>query len=89
MSIRISRLDDLGALEAPASLSRRSALPGPMQMAGIDMQRISLGALIIALALLVDDAMTTTDATLNRLAEGDDKVAAATYAFRTYAFAMR
>jgi multidrug efflux pump subunit AcrB len=59
-----------------------------MKLAGIDMQRISLGALIIALALLVDDAMTTTDATLNRLAEGDDKVAAATFAFRTYAFAM-
>lgn len=59
-----------------------------MKMAGIDMQRISLGALIIALALLVDDAMTTTDATLNRLAEGDDKVEAATFAFRTYAFAM-
>ena len=59
-----------------------------MKMAGIDMQRISLGALIIALALLVDDAMTTTDATLNRLAEGDDKVDAATFAFRTYAFAM-
>ena len=59
-----------------------------MQMASIDMQRISLGALIIALALLVDDAMTTTDATLNRLAAGDDKVEAATYAFRTYAFAM-
>jgi multidrug efflux pump subunit AcrB len=59
-----------------------------MQMANIDMQRISLGALIIALALLVDDAMTTTDATLNRLAAGDDKVEAATYAFRTYAFAM-
>ena len=59
-----------------------------MDMAGIDMQRISLGALIIALALLVDDAMTTTDATLNRLAAGDDKVEAATFAFRTYAFAM-
>lgn len=59
-----------------------------MKMAGIDMQRISLGALIIALALLVDDAMTTTDATLNRLAEGDSKVEAATFAFRTYAFAM-
>jgi multidrug efflux pump len=59
-----------------------------MKIAGIDMQRISLGALIIALALLVDDAMTTTDAALNRLAEGDDKVEAATYAFRTYAFAM-
>ena len=59
-----------------------------MDLAGIDMQRISLGALIIALALLVDDAMTTTDATLNRLAQGDDKVEAATFAFRTYAFSM-
>ena len=46
-----------------------------MQLTGIDMQRISLGALIIALALLVDDAMTTTDAMLTRLAQGDDKVA--------------
>ncbi len=35
-----------------------------MQLVSIDMQRISLGALIIALALLVDDAMTTTDAML-------------------------
>jgi multidrug efflux pump subunit AcrB len=59
-----------------------------MQMSGIDMQRISLGALIIALALMVDDAMTTTDAMLTRLALGDDKVEAATFAFRTYAFAM-
>ena len=59
-----------------------------MDLAGIDMQRISLGALIIALALLVDDAMTTTDATLNRLAQGDDKVEAATFAFRTYALSM-
>jgi multidrug efflux pump subunit AcrB len=59
-----------------------------MKLTGIDMQRISLGALIIALALLVDDAMTTTDATLTRLAQGDDKVQASTFAFRTYAFAM-
>jgi multidrug efflux pump subunit AcrB len=59
-----------------------------MELTHIDMQRISLGALIIALALLVDDAMTTTDATLNRLALGDDKVQAATFAFRTYAVAM-
>ncbi len=59
-----------------------------MELSGIDMQRISLGALIIALALLVDDAMTTTDATLTRLAKGDDKVQAATFAFRTYAFSM-
>jgi monovalent cation/proton antiporter MnhG/PhaG subunit len=59
-----------------------------MQLSSIDMQRISLGALIIALALLVDDAMTTTDAMVSRLAQGDDKVQAATFAFRTYAFAM-
>ncbi|HEY0236692.1 MAG TPA: efflux RND transporter permease subunit, partial [Afipia sp.] len=59
-----------------------------MQSMSIDMQRISLGALIIALALLVDDAMTTTDATLTRLAAGDDKVEAAKFAFKTYAFAM-
>ncbi|MFZ1198493.1 MAG: efflux RND transporter permease subunit [Pseudolabrys sp.] len=59
-----------------------------MQISNIDMQRISLGALIIALALMVDDAMTTTDAMLTRLAQGDDKVQAATFAFRTYAFAM-
>ena len=45
-----------------------------MELANIDMQRISLGALIIALALLVDDAMTTTDAMLTRLAQGDGKV---------------
>ena len=42
-----------------------------MQTLGIDLHRVSLGALIIALALLVDDAMTTTDAMLRRLAVGD------------------
>jgi multidrug efflux pump subunit AcrB len=59
-----------------------------MDLTGIDMQRISLGALIIALALLVDDAMTTTDAVLRRLAAGDGVVAASTYAFQRYALAM-
>ncbi|MFZ5690973.1 MAG: efflux RND transporter permease subunit [Pseudomonadota bacterium] len=59
-----------------------------MEIVNIDMQRISLGALIIALALMVDDAMTTTDAMLTRLAQGDSKVDAATFAFRTYAIAM-
>ncbi|ALA19106.1 MULTISPECIES: efflux RND transporter permease subunit [unclassified Chelatococcus] len=59
-----------------------------MQVTGIDMQRISLGALIIALALLVDDAMTTTDAMVTRLAAGEEKMKAATYAFEKYAPAM-
>lgn len=59
-----------------------------MLVAGIDMQRISLGALIIALALLVDDAMTTTDAMVTRLAAGEEKLKAATFAFDKYATAM-
>jgi len=59
-----------------------------MGLVHIDMQRISLGALIIALALLVNDAITTTDATLTRLAEGASKLEAATFAFQTHAMAM-
>jgi multidrug efflux pump subunit AcrB len=73
------------ALAIPLTLAIVFSL---MELTGIDMQRISLGALIIALALLVDDAMTTTDATLSRLAQGDSIVDAATFAFRTYAVAM-
>ena len=56
-----------------------------MQMVQIDLHRISLGALIIALALLVDDAMTTVDAMLRRLALGDSIQTAATFAYRTLA----
>jgi multidrug efflux pump len=59
-----------------------------MQFVSIDLQRISLGALIIALTLLVDDAMSTIDATTVRLAEGDSKEQAATFAYRTLAFPM-
>ncbi|WP_374115058.1 efflux RND transporter permease subunit [Ancylobacter mangrovi] len=73
------------ALTIPLTLAGVFAV---MWLLNIDMQRISLGALIIALALMVDDAMTTTDATLGRLAAGERKEVAAVYAFRTYAFAM-
>ena len=59
-----------------------------MEMASIDLQRISLGALIIALGLLVDDAMTTVDVMTSRLAAGDDKEQAATFAYSTLAFPM-
>jgi multidrug efflux pump subunit AcrB len=59
-----------------------------MQFVSIDLQRISLGALIIALTLLVDDAMSTIDAMTMRLAEGDEKETAATFAYRTLAFPM-
>ncbi|MFS8037500.1 efflux RND transporter permease subunit [Xanthobacter sp. AM11] len=73
------------ALAIPLTLAIVFAI---MQIVHIDMQRISLGALIIALALMVDDAMTTTDATLTRLAAGDDKATAASFAFKAYAMAM-
>ena len=55
------------ALAIPLTLAIVFSL---MEITGIDMQRISLGALIIALALLVDDAMTTTDATLTQACAG-------------------
>ena len=54
----------------------------------IDLQRVSLGALIIALTLLVDDAMTTVDATQRRLAAGDAPGSAASFAYRTLAAPM-
>jgi multidrug efflux pump subunit AcrB len=59
-----------------------------MEVAGIDLQRISLGALIIALGLLVDDARTTVDVMTSRLAAGDSKEQAATFAYQTLAFPM-
>ncbi len=59
-----------------------------MQTLGIDLHRVSLGALIIALALLVDDAMTTTDAMLRRLAAGDTVDKAATFAYSRLAAPM-
>jgi multidrug efflux pump subunit AcrB len=59
-----------------------------MEFLGIDLQRISLGALIIALGLLVDDAMTTVDVMTSRLAQGDSKEEAATFAYKTLAFPM-
>lgn len=59
-----------------------------MHILHIDLHRISLGALIIALTLLVDDAMTTVDKMMDRLAAGDSKDAAATYAYRTLAAPM-
>lgn len=59
-----------------------------MQVCGIDLQRISLGALIIALALLVDDAMTTIDAMIRRLGLGDSKEVAATYTYKALAAPM-
>ena len=59
-----------------------------MEFFGIDLQRISLGALIIALGLLVDDAMITVETMVTRLEHGDDKEQAATFAYTSTAFPM-
>ncbi|MDZ5604898.1 efflux RND transporter permease subunit [Pseudomonas sp. RP23018S] len=59
-----------------------------MEYSGITMQRISLGALIIALGLLVDDAMITVEVMVTRLEAGDSKEEAATFAYKSTAFPM-
>ncbi|MGO7174197.1 efflux RND transporter permease subunit [Rhizobium ruizarguesonis] len=55
---------------------------------GISLQRISLGALIIALGLLVDDAMIAVEMMVARLEAGDNLTRAATYVYTSTAFPM-
>lgn len=59
-----------------------------MSMTGINLHRISLGALIIALGLLVDDAIIAVEMMMLKLEEGYDRVKAATFAFSSTAFPM-
>jgi len=59
-----------------------------MAYSGISLQRISLGALIIALGLLVDDAMIAVEMMVARLELGDDLRKAATYVYTSTAFPM-
>lgn len=57
-----------------------------MLVLDIGFQRISLGALIIALGLLVDDAMITIEAMVTRLERGDGKEQAASFAYSSTAY---
>ncbi|EJL55655.1 cation/multidrug efflux pump [Rhizobium sp. CF122] len=59
-----------------------------MLYTGISLQRISLGALIIALGLLVDDAMIAVEMMVARLEAGDSLTKAATYVYTSTAFPM-
>ncbi|TWD46082.1 multidrug efflux pump subunit AcrB [Agrobacterium vitis] len=59
-----------------------------MQYSGISLQRISLGALIIALGLLVDDAMIAVEMMVARLEAGDTLRKAATHVYTSTAFPM-
>jgi multidrug efflux pump subunit AcrB len=73
------------AIAIPLVLAATFAI---MYELGIDLQRISLGALIIALGLLVDDAMIVVELMERKLEEGLDKLDAATFAYSSTAFPM-
>jgi multidrug efflux pump len=55
---------------------------------GVGLHKISLGALIIALGLLVDDAIIAVEMMVHKLEEGYDKVKAATAAYEITAMPM-
>ena len=55
---------------------------------GIGLHKISLGSLIIALGLLVDDAIIAVEMMVRKMEEGYDKVRAATFAYDMTAMPM-
>jgi len=59
-----------------------------MQATGMNLDRITLGALIIGLGLLVDDAIIAIEMMLVKIDEGLDKVDAAAFAWRATAAPM-
>ena len=59
-----------------------------MFAAGIDLHRITLGALIIALGLLVDDAIITVETMVVKMEQGWERARAATFAWTSTAFPM-
>jgi len=59
-----------------------------MYYANVGLHKISLGALIIALGLLVDDAIIAVEMMVHKLEEGYDKVRAATAAYDITAIPM-
>ncbi len=59
-----------------------------MYAAGLDLHRITLGALIIALGLLVDDAIIAIEMMVVKMEQGFDRARAATFAWTSTAFPM-
>ncbi len=59
-----------------------------MMATGRDFDRITLGALIISLGLLVDDAIISIEMMVVKMEEGLDRIAAATYAWSATAAPM-
>ncbi len=73
------------ALAVPLTLSLVFIV---MDQLGIELQRVSLGALILSLGLLVDDAIIAIETMVVKLEEGFDRVRAATFAWTSTAFPM-
>ena len=59
-----------------------------MEALGIDLHKVSLGALIISLGLLVDDAIIAVEMMSVKLEEGLDRFSAACYAYKATAMPM-
>jgi multidrug efflux pump len=59
-----------------------------MHQAGIDLHKISLGALIIALGLLVDDAIISVEMMVVKMEQGWERVKAASFAYTSTAMPM-
>ena len=59
-----------------------------MKYFGIDLHKISLGALILALGLLVDDAIIAVEMMAVKLEQGFDRIKAAAFAYESTAFPM-
>jgi multidrug efflux pump len=59
-----------------------------MALLGLDLQRVTLGALIIALGLLVDDAIIATEMVVVKLEQGWSRERAASFAWTSTAFPM-
>jgi multidrug efflux pump len=59
-----------------------------MNAMGLDLHRITLGALIIALGLLVDDAIIAVEMMVVKMEQGWDRVRAASFAWQSTAFPM-
>lgn len=73
------------ALTIPLTLAITFLL---MKACGIDLQRISLGALIIALGLLVDDAIIAVEMMAVKMEQGWERTKAASFTYTSTAFPM-
>jgi multidrug efflux pump len=59
-----------------------------MKLFGIDLHKISLGALVLALGLLVDDAIIAVEMMAIKMEQGLDRMSAAAFAYSSTAFPM-